>query len=70
MKITEYWEPVIVELRRDDDNENRWFQKTREGDEIVGIDNGKTLTLSADTFKIGTIVSFQEPVTETIIKGR
>ena len=62
MQIEEFWEPVEAKLTLCEDGEKRWIQSTRDGDEVVGLNDGKTLSLAADTFAIGTVVSFQEPI--------
>ena len=57
-----YGEPVTATLKECDDGQKRWIQSTRDGEEVVGLEDGKTLALAADTFEVGTIVTFQEPM--------
>lgn len=62
MKIEHFWEPVTAEVKLCDDGVKRWVQHTRDGEEIVGIDDGTTISLAADTFEVGTKVSYEEPI--------
>lgn len=63
MQIEEFWEPIEAKVTVCDDGQKRWVQSTRDGDEVVGLEGGKVISLVADAFEAGTVVSYHEPMT-------
>lgn len=57
----QHFEPERVELRMCEDGISRWHFAAREGWEVVGEDDGRTLVLCAGDHAVGCRISKSEP---------
>jgi len=66
MKVTKFWEPETVTLKRCADGTSRWHMSTRDGDEVVGDEDGAVLKIHRNTVALGTVVTLTEPMPDKI----
>ena len=55
------FEPEVLQVRRDDSGILRWWMATREGWELVGVDDGQEIQLRADKCAEGARLELTEP---------
>ena len=51
----------VLSVRRDDTGVLRWWMATREGWELVGLNEGREILMRADTYAEGTRLELEEP---------